>query len=132
MPSPVVPSEKKQKFPLFLPFPAIWSTVLGALAALLAWKPLFSVVWAYADVASLIVAVSTAVIGVQYAKMNGLESKVEWLETKLSGEISSLTTTVRDGMRRVDEFAEASAKAQLTWDALSMKLVPSAQLAQRH
>ena len=41
-----------------------------------------------------------------------------------------LAACVRDGTRRVDSFADAGAKAQLTWDALQLQLVPAA-VAQR-
>jgi hypothetical protein len=120
------------------------SALLAALAALLAARPLARVVLAHASCHVPAVLLSTAaivIIGVLYTKLDtmetrlsgqirGVDAKLVNMEATLSAELREVAACVRDGMRRVDAFAEAGAKAQLTWDAVQLKLVPAA-VAQR-
>ena len=99
---------------------AFLSILMGTAAAALSWKPLVRIVTARADLKGVIVSVATAVIGAQYVQTSALEAKLE-------AKLDKLSEDVRDGMRRVDAFAEAAVKVQLLWDAAQVKAVPTAK-----
>jgi hypothetical protein len=129
--------------PLGLPPDAAPSLLLAALAALLAWTPLGPAVLAHARVASCAMALAIVAVlctppqaaprGHTKRKSGAQRRDVRKAEAKqpLRVESREAVACVRDGMRRVDAFAEAGAKAQLTWDARQMKLVPAAAVMQR-
>ena len=99
---------------------------MGVAAAALAWRPLLRVVIARAHLVAVILSVAATIVGSQYAQTSALAAKVDKLDAKVDAKFDQLSADVRAGMRRVDTFAEAAAKAQLLWDAAPVKVASTA------
>ena len=110
---------------------------MGVAAAALAWRPLLRVVIARAHLVAVILSVAATIVGSQYAQTSALAAKVDkldakvdakfdQLDAKVDAKFDQLSADVRAGMRRVDTFAEAAAKAQLLWDAAPVKVASTA------